>query len=103
MNWTRKQNRALGNLSAFHSQLLRCLQVYLEAPEGSPEATGPALVSILSVLFNNLALVDAVKEALRFLVQPLALFYKQATMPTCSAHLLEKVGSESQYILQVCL
>ncbi|XP_037543063.1 telomere-associated protein RIF1 [Nematolebias whitei] len=91
MNWTRKQNRALGNLSTFHSQLVRCLQVYLEAPEGSPEATGLALVSILSALFNNLALVDAVKEALKFLIQPLALFYKQATTPTFSAHLLEKL------------
>ncbi|XP_017276656.1 telomere-associated protein RIF1 isoform X2 [Kryptolebias marmoratus] len=105
MNWTRKQNKALGNLSTFHSLLVQCLQVHLESPEALSEATGSALVSVLSALFNNLALVDAVKEALNFLIQPLALFYKQAETPRFTSHLLEKLEkllSEVLGCLQKC-
>lgn len=95
MNWARKRNRALGNLSAFQSLLVQCLQVYLEAPEVTSEGTGPALVSILSTLFTNLVLANAVQEALTSLVQPLTLLYKQAAgePPKFSSHLLGKVGS----------
>uniref|UniRef100_A0A668AHA7 Replication timing regulatory factor 1 n=1 Tax=Myripristis murdjan TaxID=586833 RepID=A0A668AHA7_9TELE len=61
LNWIRKKNKALGNLSAYQSLLLQCLDVFLaaESPEASSEATGLALVSILSTLFTNLALPTA--------------------------------------------
>uniref|UniRef100_A0A7N5ZWZ4 Telomere-associated protein Rif1 N-terminal domain-containing protein n=1 Tax=Anabas testudineus TaxID=64144 RepID=A0A7N5ZWZ4_ANATE len=62
VNWMRKRNKALGNLSTFQSLLVQCLEVYLEGPEGSSEATGTSLVSILSALFTNLALANAVQE-----------------------------------------
>ncbi|XP_054471187.1 telomere-associated protein RIF1 isoform X3 [Anoplopoma fimbria] len=78
VNWTRKRNKVLGNLSTFQSLLVQCLEVYLEGPESPSEATGAALVSILSALFTNLALANTIKEALTSLVRPLTLFYKQA-------------------------
>uniref|UniRef100_A0A7N6FFZ1 Telomere-associated protein Rif1 N-terminal domain-containing protein n=1 Tax=Anabas testudineus TaxID=64144 RepID=A0A7N6FFZ1_ANATE len=78
VNWMRKRNKALGNLSTFQSLLVQCLEVYLEGPEGSSEATGTSLVSILSALFTNLALANAVQEALTSLIQPLTQFYRQA-------------------------
>lgn len=91
MNWTRKQNKALGNLSTFHSLLLRCLRVYVQAPEAVSQATGLALISVVSTLFNNLVLFSVVKEVLNSLIQPLVLLYKQAEMPGFTSHLLEKV------------
>uniref|UniRef100_A0A8D0A8B9 Replication timing regulatory factor 1 n=1 Tax=Sander lucioperca TaxID=283035 RepID=A0A8D0A8B9_SANLU len=78
VNWMKKRNKVLGNLSTFQSLLVQCLEVYLEGPEASSDATGLALVSILSALFTNLSLANTVKEALRSLIQPLTLFYKQA-------------------------
>lgn len=78
VNWTRKQSKALGNLSAFLSLLVQSLQAFLEAPEMAPDATPLALLSIMSTLFANLVLANAVTEALGALVQPLALFYKSA-------------------------
>uniref|UniRef100_A0A4W6F1L7 Replication timing regulatory factor 1 n=1 Tax=Lates calcarifer TaxID=8187 RepID=A0A4W6F1L7_LATCA len=65
VNWMKKRNKALGNLTTFQSLLVQCLEVYLEGPEdASSEATGVALVSILSALFTNLTLANAVQEAL---------------------------------------
>ncbi|XP_028446635.1 telomere-associated protein RIF1 isoform X2 [Perca flavescens] len=78
VNWMKKRNKVLGNLSTFQSLLVQCLEVYLEGPEASSDATGLALVSILSALFTNLSLANTVKEALSSLIQPLTLFYKQA-------------------------
>ncbi|XP_030613855.1 telomere-associated protein RIF1 isoform X2 [Archocentrus centrarchus] len=78
VNWMRKRNKALGNLFMFQSLLVQCLEVYLDAPETSSEATGLALVSILSALFTNLVLASAVQEALNSMIQPLTLFYKHA-------------------------
>uniref|UniRef100_M3ZE66 Replication timing regulatory factor 1 n=1 Tax=Xiphophorus maculatus TaxID=8083 RepID=M3ZE66_XIPMA len=82
LNWTRKRSKALGNLSAFLSLLVQSLQAFLEAPEAAPEAAPDAtplvLISIMSTLFANLILANAVTEALSALVQPLALFYKCA-------------------------
>lgn len=78
VNWMRKRNKVLGNLSTFHHLLVQCLEVYLDDPEASSEGTGWALVSILSALFTNLALATTVKEALACLIPSLALFYKQA-------------------------
>lgn len=78
VNWMRKKNKALGNLFTFQSLLGQCLDVYLEDPEASSEATGAALTSIMSTLFTNLVLANAVKEVLTSLIQPLTLFYKQA-------------------------
>ncbi|XP_043987025.1 telomere-associated protein RIF1 isoform X1 [Gambusia affinis] len=78
VNWTRKRSKALGNLSAFLSLLVQSLQVYLEAPEVAPDATPLALLSIVSTLFANLVLANAVTEALGVLVQPLVLFCKRA-------------------------
>ncbi|XP_041806883.1 telomere-associated protein RIF1 isoform X2 [Chelmon rostratus] len=93
VNWMRKRNKVLGNLSTFQSLLVQCLEVYLEGPEASTEATGLALVSILSALFTNLALADTVKEAVTSLIQPLTLFYKQVARepPKFSAQLFGKL------------
>ncbi|RVE58497.1 hypothetical protein OJAV_G00209920 [Oryzias javanicus] len=89
MNWARKQSKALGNLSSFQVLLVQSLQAHLEAGEESSEATGSTLISILSVLFTNLALTSAIKEALTSVLQPLALLYKQAS--GFPAQLLEKL------------
>lgn len=91
----KKRNKVLGNLFTFQSLLVQCLEVYLEGPEAPSEATGLALVSILSALFTNLFLADTVKEALTYLIQPLTLFYKQAASepPKFTLQLLGKVGS----------
>ncbi|TKS67838.1 Telomere-associated protein RIF1 [Collichthys lucidus] len=78
VNWMKKRNKVLGNLSTFQSLLVQCLEVYLEGPEVSAEATGLALLFILSALFTNLALANTIKEALTSLIQPLTLFSKQA-------------------------
>ncbi|AWP13620.1 putative telomere-associated protein RIF1 [Scophthalmus maximus] len=94
VNWTRKRNKALGNLSAFQSLLVRCLEVYLEASEASsPEASGVALVSVLSALFSNLVLANAVQEALASLLPHLTLFYKHAATepPKFTSQLLAKL------------
>ncbi|KAF0026916.1 hypothetical protein F2P81_021653 [Scophthalmus maximus] len=94
VNWTRKRNKALGNLSAFQSLLVRCLEVYLEASEASsPEASGVALVSVLSALFSNLVLANAVQEALASLLPHLTLFYKHAAAepPKFTSQLLAKL------------
>uniref|UniRef100_A0A8D3AKT3 Replication timing regulatory factor 1 n=1 Tax=Scophthalmus maximus TaxID=52904 RepID=A0A8D3AKT3_SCOMX len=94
VNWTRKRNKALGNLSAFQSLLVRCLEVYLEASEASsPEASGVALVSVLSALISNLVLANAVQEALASLLPHLTLFYKHAATepPKFTSQLLAKL------------
>ncbi|KAL7384375.1 hypothetical protein ABVT39_000902 [Epinephelus coioides] len=93
VNWMKKRNKVLGNLSTFQSLLVQCLEVYLEAPEALSEATGLTLVSILSALFSNLVLANTVKEALTSLIQPLTLFYKQAASETSkfSSQLLGKL------------
>uniref|UniRef100_A0A3Q2PGF3 Replication timing regulatory factor 1 n=1 Tax=Fundulus heteroclitus TaxID=8078 RepID=A0A3Q2PGF3_FUNHE len=105
VNWTRKRSKALGNLSTFVSLLVQCLQVYLEAPEASSEVSGSALVSIMSTLFTNLVLANAITEALSALIQPLALFYKHDASETSkfSTHLqgkLEKLLCEVVSCLQ---
>uniref|UniRef100_A0A3P9D144 Replication timing regulatory factor 1 n=1 Tax=Maylandia zebra TaxID=106582 RepID=A0A3P9D144_9CICH len=78
VNWMRKRNKALGNLSMFQSLLVQCLEVYLEDPETSSEAVGSALLSVLSALFTNLVLANVVQEALNSLIHPLTLLYKNA-------------------------
>jgi len=100
VNWTRKRNKVLGNLSTFQSLLVQCLEVYLQGPEAPPsDATGLALVSVLSALFGNLALANTVKEAVTSLVRPLALFYERAAgePPPFSPQLLGKVGSSVRW------
>ncbi|CAK6967637.1 telomere-associated protein RIF1 [Scomber scombrus] len=91
--WTRKRNKALGNLSTFQSLLIQCLDVYLENPEASADPTGLALLSILSALFTNLVLALAVQEALTSLIQPLTVFYKQAATepPKFTSQILAKL------------
>ncbi|XP_070770846.1 telomere-associated protein RIF1 [Enoplosus armatus] len=93
VNWMRKRNKVLGNLSTLQSLLVQCLEVYLEGPEASSEATGLALVSVLSALFTNLVLANTVKEVLTSLLQPLTLFYKQAASepPKFTSQLLGKL------------
>lgn len=95
----KKKSRALGNLSTFQSLLVQCLDVYLDNPEVSSEATGVALVSVLSALFTNLVLANAVLEALSPLIWPLMLFYQQAASetPRFSSSLLPKVCSMSSW------
>ncbi|XP_047226741.1 telomere-associated protein RIF1 isoform X2 [Girardinichthys multiradiatus] len=105
VNWTRKQSKAMGNLSTFLSLLVQCLQVYLEAPEASPETAGSVLVSVVSALLTNLVLGNAITEALNALIQPLMLFYKPAATETTkfSIHLegkLEKLLCEVLGCLQ---
>lgn len=90
----KKKNKVLGNLSTFQTLLVQCLQVYLEDPDTSSEATGMALVSILSVLFTNLALANTVKEVMTSLTLPLTQFCKHAASetPRFTSQILGKVG-----------
>lgn len=78
VNWMKKRNKVLGNLSTFQSLVVHCLDVFLENCDSSSEATGATLVSILSTLFSNLVLANAIQELLAAVVQPLTLLYKQA-------------------------
>lgn len=98
----KKKNKVLGNLSTFQTLLVQCLQVYLEDPDTSSDATGMALISILSVLFTNLALANTVKEVLTSLAPPLTQLYKHAASetPTFTPQLLGKVGfhHNEQYV-----
>ncbi|XP_028292149.1 telomere-associated protein RIF1 isoform X2 [Gouania willdenowi] len=80
-HWTRRRNRALGNLTSFQLLLLQSLEVHLHHPHVASEATASALISVLSTLFSNLVLADAVREALSALVQPLVLLYGQEVAP----------------------
>ncbi|XP_023149787.1 telomere-associated protein RIF1 isoform X1 [Amphiprion ocellaris] len=93
VNWMKKRSRALGNLSTFQSLLVQSLEVYLENLEGSSEATGSSLVSILSTLFTSLVLNNAIQEALNSLVHPLKMFYTRAAAepPPFSSQLLQKL------------
>lgn len=93
VNWMPKRNKVLGNLTTFQCLLVQCLEVYLDGLHTSSEATGMALISILSTLFTNFTLTNIVKEALTSLIQPLALFYKQANneLPSFTSQFLEKV------------
>ncbi|XP_057708053.1 telomere-associated protein RIF1 isoform X1 [Corythoichthys intestinalis] len=78
VNWSRKRSKALGNLSTFQSLLIQCLDVYLAEEDVPSETTGVALFSVLSTLFTNLLLANAIKEALTSLISPLVGLYKQA-------------------------
>ncbi|KAL0963984.1 hypothetical protein UPYG_G00316070 [Umbra pygmaea] len=80
LTWVRKKTKALGNLSTFQTLLLMSLEAFTasEASDTVLDGTGPALVSILSCLFSNLALATAIQEALASLTQPLTALYKQA-------------------------
>eukprot|EP00066_Takifugu_rubripes_P016598 XP_011605864.1 PREDICTED: telomere-associated protein RIF1 [Takifugu rubripes] len=93
VNWMKKKNKVLGNLSTFQTLLVQCLQVYLEDTVTSSDATGMALVSILSVLFTNLALANIVKELLTSLTHPLTQLYKHAASetPSFTSQLLGKL------------
>lgn len=107
VNWMKKKNKVLGNLSTFQSLLVQCLEVYLDSPDASSEATGLALLSILSTLFTNLALANAVTEALAALTPGLTVLYRQAASETStfSPQLLGKVGPPSAALnetLTVC-
>lgn len=99
----KKKNKVLGNLSTFQTLLVQCLQVYLEDPSTSSDATGMALISILSVLFTNVALANTVREVLTSLAPHLTQFYKHAASetPTFTPQLLGKVGfhHNEQYVL----
>ncbi|XP_045068030.1 telomere-associated protein RIF1 isoform X3 [Coregonus clupeaformis] len=79
LTWVRKKSKALGNLSNFQTLLVQVLEAFnaVEAPETVPEGTGLALVSILSILFSNLALATAIQETLASLTQSLAALYEQ--------------------------
>ncbi|XP_034041756.1 telomere-associated protein RIF1 [Thalassophryne amazonica] len=109
VNWMRKKNKILGNLFTFHSLLVQCLEVYLavEDPESSSSTTGVTLASIISALFINLALAEAIKETLNCLIQPLSVFYKQAAseLPKFTPQLqtkLEKLLCDIFGCLQTC-
>ena len=94
VNWTRKRSQALGNLAAYLARLVQALEAFL-ATAGPSESTGPALVSILSTLFSNLALATPLRAALSSLAPPLAVLYRRATSsetPAFSSQLVTKVG-----------
>ncbi|KAM3862259.1 telomere-associated protein RIF1 [Diretmus argenteus] len=94
VNWMRKKNKALGNLSTYQSLLVQSVEAFLdmETHEAS-EATGLALVSVMSTLFTNLVIATAVQEALASLGQLLALFGKRAASepPRFSSQLVAKL------------
>uniref|UniRef100_A0A3B4B0E8 Telomere-associated protein Rif1 N-terminal domain-containing protein n=1 Tax=Periophthalmus magnuspinnatus TaxID=409849 RepID=A0A3B4B0E8_9GOBI len=105
VNWMKKRNKVLGNLSTFQSLVVQCLNVFLDECGASSEAPGVALVSVLSTLFSNLVLASAVQELLSTVVQPLTRLYSQtATEPaTFSSQFvtkLEKFISEALSSLQ---
>lgn len=102
VNWTKKRNKVLGNLSTFLSLLVKCLEVYLQGGEAAAEAPGSALVAILTVLFANLALANTLKVALSSLVQPVSLLFKQAAseQPALTQQLLGKV-SDHDFLLNM--
>jgi len=91
--WNRKKSRTLGNLSAFQALLVQVLEAFLAA-EGPSDATGPALVSILSMLFTSLAQATPLQAALVSLAPALGLLYRRATSetPGFSSQLVTKVG-----------
>lgn len=92
VNWTKKRNKVLGNLSTFLSLLVKCLEVYLQVSEAPAEAAGSALVAALTVLFTNLALANTLKVALTSLVRPVSLLFRRAASETFSQQLLGKVS-----------
>uniref|UniRef100_A0A671Z0L9 Replication timing regulatory factor 1 n=1 Tax=Sparus aurata TaxID=8175 RepID=A0A671Z0L9_SPAAU len=99
VNWMKKRSKVMGNLSTFQSLLVQCLEVYLEGPEASSDATGLALVSTLSALFTNLALPNTIREALTSLIQPLTLLsLTRCLFPLCLQ--LEKLYSDVLGCLQ---
>lgn len=102
VNWTKKRNKVLGNLSTFLSLLVKCLEVYLQGGEAAAEAPGLALVAILTALFSSLALANTVKMALTSLVQPVSLLFKHAASepPAFSQQLLGKV-SDHDFLLNI--
>uniref|UniRef100_A0A3B4B0A6 Telomere-associated protein Rif1 N-terminal domain-containing protein n=1 Tax=Periophthalmus magnuspinnatus TaxID=409849 RepID=A0A3B4B0A6_9GOBI len=109
VNWMKKRNKVLGNLSTFQSLVVQCLNVFLDECGASSEAPGVALVSVLSTLFSNLVLASAVQELLSTVVQPLTRLYSQtATEPatfnfkvyTFHSVQLEKFISEALSSLQ---
>ncbi|XP_062390342.1 telomere-associated protein RIF1 [Sardina pilchardus] len=84
LGWVRKKNKALGNLSTFHTLLVNCLEAFLAldptkvAADGSGVTlggVGTTLINIVSKIFSNLALPTVIQEALTVLVQPLALIF----------------------------
>ncbi|XP_077435975.1 telomere-associated protein RIF1 isoform X2 [Vanacampus margaritifer] len=93
VNWSKKRSKALGNLSTFQSLLVQCLDVYLVGEDVPSETTGTALLSVLSALFTNLVLANAVKEALTSLIPPLVGLYKQETCepPRFTTQILAKM------------
>ncbi|KAM3607607.1 uncharacterized protein V6R79_010545 [Siganus canaliculatus] len=101
VNWMKKRNKVLGNLSTFQTLLVQCLEVYLEGPEGPTEATGLALLSILSTLFTSLALANTVKEALTTLIQPLTSLYKHAADSDSPSFPLQLVGKLEKLLSDV--
>ncbi|KAJ0070157.1 hypothetical protein NL108_002477 [Boleophthalmus pectinirostris] len=105
VNWMKKRNKVLGNLSTFQSLVVQCLNVFLDECSALSEATGTVLVSILSTLFSNLVLANAVQELLITVVQPLTQLYRQtATEPAKFTSQfvakLEKLLSEALSCLQ---
>ncbi|XP_061697080.1 telomere-associated protein RIF1 [Syngnathoides biaculeatus] len=93
INWSRKRNRALGNLSTLQSLLVQCLDIYLAGEDIPSEATGMALLSALSLIFTNLVIANAVKETLTSLIPPLSSLYKQAAseQPRFTTAILSKM------------
>ncbi|XP_061547412.1 telomere-associated protein RIF1 isoform X2 [Phycodurus eques] len=107
VNWTRKRNKALGNLSTFQSLLVQCLDVYLAGEEIPSEATGVALLSVLSTNFTNLVLANAIKEVLTSLMPHLSGLYKQAAcepprFTTAILAKMEKLLGEVFCCIQSC-
>ncbi|XP_063070254.1 telomere-associated protein RIF1 isoform X2 [Engraulis encrasicolus] len=84
LGWIRKKNKALGNLSTFHTLLVQCLEKLLGLDLSKLAAyssgttllgLGTMLFNIVSRIFSNLALPTVIQEAFSLLAQPLAQLY----------------------------
>ncbi|KAL2081212.1 hypothetical protein ACEWY4_023065 [Coilia grayii] len=84
LGWVRKKNKALGNLSTFHTLLVQCLEtlVALDLTKLAADNSGVSLggigttlINIVSKIFSSLALPTVIQEAFSILAQPLAQLY----------------------------
>ncbi|XP_066543736.1 telomere-associated protein RIF1 isoform X2 [Amia ocellicauda] len=117
LSWTRKKNKALGNMTNFLKLLAQSVEAFhsqespetkSDAPSNSMLAVGSVLIGVMSTLFSNLSLCTAIQEALSSLVAPLTVFYDKMSKPqnevpkfyTSLSHKLEKLLGEILTCLQ---
>uniref|UniRef100_A0A3Q4HED0 Replication timing regulatory factor 1 n=1 Tax=Neolamprologus brichardi TaxID=32507 RepID=A0A3Q4HED0_NEOBR len=88
VNWMRKRNKALGNLSMFQSLLVQCLEVYLEDPETSSEAVAFIILgfsfNVCPCLFPSLQLEKLLGEVFNCLQSRSSLAYNDELLALLS-------------------